>query len=37
MQKRENDPAVREHWEAGEEIPGLAKFNAVTGSVTKVS
>jgi len=36
VQKRINDKAVKEIWEAGEEVPGVDKFNSVDVSVRKV-
>lgn len=36
LQRRLNDAAVQERWEAGKKIPGVGVFNAVSVSVTKV-
>lgn len=36
VQKRINDKAVKEIWEAGEQVPGVEKFNSVDVSVRKV-
>ena len=36
MQRRLTDAAVKERWEAGEEIPGVKHFNVVTVSINKV-
>lgn len=35
LQKRTSPDAFRERWEAGEEIPGVEKFNVLELSVTK--
>jgi hypothetical protein len=35
MQRRVNDTAVKERWEAKKEVPGVGRFNAVTVSCTK--
>jgi len=34
MQRRLNDAAVKEMWEAGKDVPGVGKFNVVTVSCT---
>lgn len=36
MQRRINDSAIKERWEAGKEIPGVEHFNAVSVSINKV-
>jgi hypothetical protein len=36
MQKRLNEAAIHERWEAGKKVPGVGAFNAVSVSVTKV-
>lgn len=36
MQRRLTDAAVKERWEAGEEIPGVKHFQVVTVSINKV-
>lgn len=36
MQRRINDGAIKERWEAGKEIPGVEHFQAVTVSINKV-
>ena len=36
MQRRLSEPAIREHWEAGEKIPGVEPFNVVKCSITKL-
>jgi hypothetical protein len=36
IQKRLGEKAVKDMWEQGEEIPGVAKFNTPTVSITKV-
>ena len=36
MQKRLSDGAVKDMWEAGEVVPGVEAFNAVSVSVNKV-
>jgi hypothetical protein len=36
MQRRINDGAIKERWEAGKEIPGVEHFNAVSVSINKV-
>jgi hypothetical protein len=35
LQRRLNEGTVKEHWEAGEAVPGVTKFTAVVVSVTK--
>ena len=36
LQRRAADAAVKERWEAGEQIPGVGRFTVVTVSVNKV-
>ncbi len=36
MQRRITDAAIKERWEAGEEVPGVERFNAVSISINKV-
>lgn len=36
LQKRVSDTAVAATWEAGEDIPGVERFNAVDVSITKI-
>lgn len=36
MQRRINDGAIKERWEAGKEIPGVEHFNTVSVSINKV-
>jgi hypothetical protein len=36
MQRRLTEAAVKERWEAGEEIPGVERFQVVTVSINKV-
>ena len=36
LHRRISDKAVRETWEAGEEIPGVSTFNVVDLSITKI-
>ncbi len=36
LQRRLTDGAVKERWEAGQKIPGVQTFNAVTVSINKV-
>jgi hypothetical protein len=36
MQRRLSDTAVRDRWEAGQEIPGVAHFNKIEVSCVKV-
>lgn len=36
MQRRLTEAAVKERWEAGEEIPGVKHFQVVTVSINKV-
>lgn len=36
IQKRLGEKAVADMWESGEEIPGVAKFNTPTVSITKI-
>jgi hypothetical protein len=36
MQRRLTEAAVKERWEAGKEIPGVERFQAVTVSINKV-
>ena len=36
LPKRLSEPAVREHWEAGEAIPGVEPYEVATLSITKV-
>lgn len=36
VQKRLGENAVKDMWEAGEDIPGVAKFNTPTVSITKI-
>jgi hypothetical protein len=35
LQRRLNEGTVKEHWEAGEAVPGVTKFTAIVVSVTK--
>jgi len=35
LQRRVSVPAVEERWEAGEKVPGVGKFKAISVSVTK--
>lgn len=35
MQRRLNDGAIKEHWEAKKVVPGVGKFNAKVVSITK--
>lgn len=37
VQKRLSEAAVAEHWEAGEEVPGVEKFPVYTLSMSKVT
>lgn len=36
LQKRLSDKAVQDMWEAGEEVPGVERFNSVSVSITKL-
>lgn len=36
LQKRVASKAVKDRWEAGDEIPGVERFNAIDVSVTKI-
>ena len=36
LQRRLTDAAVRERWEAGDKLPGVVEFNAVTLAVEKL-
>lgn len=36
IQKRLSEKAIKDMWEAGEDIPGVAKFNTPTVSITKI-
>lgn len=36
IQKRLGEKAVKDMWEAGETVPGVAKFNTPTVSITKI-
>lgn len=36
LQKRINDAAVKDRWEAGEEIPGVGRFQSIEVSCVKV-
>jgi hypothetical protein len=36
LQKRLGEGAIKERWEAGKDVPGVEKFNAVTVSLNKV-
>lgn len=36
MQRRLSDAAIKEIWDAGKEVPGIAHFNAVTLSINKI-
>lgn len=35
LQRRLSDTAVADRWDAGEEIPGISKYNLLTLSITK--
>jgi len=36
MQKRVADKAVKDLWEAGEDVPGVERFNAIDVSIQKI-
>lgn len=36
LQKRLSDKAIQDMWEAGEEVPGVERFNAINVSITKL-
>jgi hypothetical protein len=36
MQKRLTDTAIKERWDAGQEVPGVEHFNVVSVSINKV-
>lgn len=36
LQRRVTEVAVKERWEAGEQVPGVEKFHAVTVSINKL-